>query len=385
MRWRRAQPCAPAKGRARRTGRAGQAALLSLAVHSVLALLLFRASTRPVVLAPDAVEVTIKTDEEAPSTSIGGPTVLPEARTTDSPRPAPPSSTAVTAKRAPASAAGTTRSDDLDRPTIKPAGTTAEESSAQHPTGSALASGGGIGQADGLSTFLPAHPDLSGGGRFGLLPDKPRDLLAPPTAKARGVTADLPEVLHGGAGVTASVAEDGAIRFHDSKPITYDPVAWSGHFDITDAAMRLAGQDPYSAIKTKMADETREQRICMAKKAQDGRQRQALLGLSAKVKQIAHRVDLTPLARRQLVFEIWDECTEGAGDATMDYGAMARATILAVIRESFPAGSELGYLPAELVALNQRRSSHERFAPYERETGKAQALPKSSARPDGGT
>jgi hypothetical protein len=44
---------------------------------------------------------------------------------------------------------------------------------------------------------------------------------------------------------------------------------------------------------------------------------------------------------------------------------MARATILAIAREAFPVGSERAYQPAELLALNQRRSSRQRFAPYD--------------------
>jgi hypothetical protein len=48
----------------------------------------------------------------------------------------------------------------------------------------------------------------------------------------------------------------------------------------------------------------------------------------------------------------------------MDYAGMARAIILAAIRDVFPAGSELAYQPTELVALNRHRSSHESFAPY---------------------
>jgi len=225
------------------------------------------------------------------------------------------------------------------------------------------------GQVNRLSTFFPSRPDLSGTARLAQLPGQQRNVLAPPSVTARPSTTDLPKVLHGGAGVTANVDEDGAIRFHDARNLGYDPVTWAGRLDITDMAMRMAGQDPYAAVKRKMADETREQRICMAKHAQDQRQSQALLGLSAKVRELARRVDLTPPARRQLVFEIWDECAEGAGDRTADYGAMARATIFSVIREAFPAGTDLGYQPAELVALNQRRSSHEKFAPYERGVG----------------
>jgi len=177
-------------------------------------------------------------------------------------------------------------------------------------------------------------------------------------------------VLEGGGGVTADVAEDGTIRFHDAKNLGYDAKAWGGHFDLTDAVMRKAGQDPYAAAKRKLAEETREQRFCMAKQAHEKRQSEALLELSAKVKQIAGRLDLLPVERRRVVFEIWDDCTEGPGDSSLDYAGMARAIILAAIRDVFPAGSELAYQPTELVALNQHRSSHESFAPYEPNTAR---------------
>ena len=45
---------------------------------------------------------------------------------------------------------------------------------------------------------------------------------------------------------------------------------------------------------------------------------------------------------------------------------MARATIVSIVREVFPDRSDLAYRPAELVALNQRRSSRQAFAPYQR-------------------
>jgi len=127
--------------------------------------------------------------------------------------------------------------------------------------------------------------------------------------------------------------------------------------------MRKAGQDPYTAVKRKMADETREQRVCLAKQAHDKWQREALRGLPTKVKQIAGRFDLSPIERRRLVFEIWDECSEGPGDSPADYGSEARALILSAIREAFPEGGSFAYQPGELLALNQRRSSSATFAP----------------------
>src|ERR1039457_3884591 len=126
-----------------------------------------------------------------------------------------------------------------------------------------------------------------------------------------------------------------------------------------------------------MANETREQRLCMAKRYQGERQKQELFALSTKVRRLAARADLSAARRRELVFAIGDECSEES-DSPTDYGAMARATILSIVREAFPAGSDRAYQPTELLALNERRSSRERFAPYD-------ASPMTRARhPDAG-
>jgi hypothetical protein len=245
-----------------------------------------------------------------------------------------------------------------------------------------------LGQAEGLATFQPAHPNLNGPVEFPPPAEKPRDLLAPPMTKSGTPSRELPKVLHGGAGVTANVGEDGSLRFHDSKGIVLDNspfqavgsgvgVGLSGHFDVTDQVMKLAGQDPYAAVKSRMAKETREQRLCMARRYQGERQKQELFTLSTKVRRIAARAELSAAARRELVFAIWDECMEES-DSTTDYGAMARATISSIIREAFPEGSELAYRPAELLAMNRRRSSRQPFAPYD-------PIPMKSARhPDAG-
>jgi len=114
----------------------------------------------------------------------------------------------------------------------------------------------------------------------------------------------------------------------------------TGRFDITDQVMKWAGQDPYAAIKSKLADETREQRLCMARRYQGERQKQELVNLSSKIRRIAARLDLSAIERRRLVFEIWDECLEES-DAGSHYGVMARATILSLVREVFPEASVL--------------------------------------------
>ena len=260
-----------------------------------------------------------------------------------------------------------------DSVALAPAETAAEVAPAETPVGSSSQERNG--NVDRLSTLRPSHPDLSRAGRF-LAPEKPRDLLAPPAMKPKqAATTELAKTIEGGAGVTASVAEDGAIRFSDANNLGFDVTKLSGRFDLTDMAMRHIGQDPYAAIKRNIADETREQRICMAKKAQAKRLVEALAQIGAKVRGIARRSDLSPLERRRAAFEIWDECAEGSADLTADYGEKARSIILSAIRELFPAGTDLGYSTAELLALNERRTSRKRFAPYEREDTKPASTP----------
>lgn len=226
-------------------------------------------------------------------------------------------------------------------------------------------------RATGLGTFAPAHPDLTVKPPVG---DVPRDILAAPSMKGGTRSGELPRQLHGGAGVTATVGEDGSIRFNDPRGVALDKspfqavgggagMGLSGRLDVTDQAMRLAGQDAYGSVKRKMAEETREQRLCMAERFRGERQKQELFQLSTKVRRIAGRADLSVSQRRELIFEIWDECLEDA-DSPTDYGSMARATISAIVREVFPDGSDLGYRPAELLALNSRRTSRASFAPY---------------------
>ncbi len=376
MGWRSVQPAEPAKAVGKRppAARVHWALLGSLAAHAMLAwLLVSRAPAKSRTLrTPPAETVEIAVDSFEPAV----PTVTRQPATIPSLRSSPPSASRSRVK-----------TELVHEGTAKGA---AEATQAPAPS-----SGGSVrtpgasshGQSDGLATFQPAHPDLNGPMEFPPPAEKPRDLLAPPVAKDETRPSELPKVIHGGAGVTANVAEDGSIRFHDSKGIVLDNspfqavgsgvgVGLSGHFDVTDQVMKLAGQDPYAAVKSRMAEETREQRLCMARRYQGERQKQELFSLSTKVRRVAARADLSAAERRELVFAIWDECMEES-ESTTDYGAMARATILSIIREAFPKGSELAYRPGELLAMNKRRSSRQAFAPYD-------PMPVRARHPDAG-
>lgn len=86
--------------------------------------------------------------------------------------------------------------------------------------------------------------------------------------------------------------------------------------------------------------------------------------------------------RRVTVFERWDECDEtmrvklpgfeDTPDTRIDAlrkgaGDRARDTINAFVRRHAPEGSADGYSASELEALNRRRRSKARFAPYQTE------------------
>jgi len=334
-------------------------------VHAVLALALLQTRHPARAPLPEAIEIAISAQEPRASVDVAGHA---EPAGVSAPSNVPPARD----KRSRVVARAEAERAETGAPTAPAAEATP---AATEPTPAAEGVAARPGETNRLATLLPAHPDLSAAGRLGVEAGQPRDLLAPPTLGPKPVPPrELPEVLRGGGGVTAQVEADGTLRFHDSKNLGYDARAWSGRFDVTDALMRKRGQDPYASIKRQLADETREQRICMGKQAQEKRQREALVELSARVRQIARRTDLPLPERRQIVFELWDECLEGPGDPSLDYGGMARAIVLSVIRDVFPAGSELAYQPAELLALNRRRSSHEPFAPYETRT----ATPRSA-------
>lgn len=86
-----------------------------------------------------------------------------------------------------------------------------------------------------------------------------------------------------------------------------------------------------------------------------------------------------PNTRRALIFALWDECEEALA---VDLGALgrrapstidklrseagkdARQRIVSFIRDTIPADDPLAFTASELVAMNERRHSRARFAPY---------------------
>jgi hypothetical protein len=93
--------------------------------------------------------------------------------------------------------------------------------------------------------------------------------------------------------------------------------------------------------------------------------RQAIAELPALLDAIWRDSGRTAAERRELMFRLWDECTETGSEELVSASQTARATILGFIRRTLPEGSADAYTAAELESLNATRKSTQRFAPYE--------------------
>jgi len=179
-------------------------------------------------------------------------------------------------------------------------------------------------------------------------------------------------VVVGRGGVTMHLAEDGSIAgFADPSS------GILGKFDLTNQLMRAVGQNPYRYEQHRLAEETREERICRMKAAQEQNEREALFRLSGQLATIWNETSPVDL-KRNLLFSLWDECREESTDAGTVSALAYQATIESFIRKHLPAGSALAFTNTELASLNQRRTSSRKFDPYA-------TLRGSAVRPDAGS
>ncbi|HEU5055330.1 MAG TPA: hypothetical protein VFU21_02340 [Kofleriaceae bacterium] len=166
--------------------------------------------------------------------------------------------------------------------------------------------------------------------------------------------------------VTAHVERDGRVAFEDKKSIGFElPLITGGAFELTDLAMRMAGQDPYSSRKMALLDRTRAERMQLAAAETSSNLKDAVVRTPAALERI-WRAPGDLAGKRRLLFTLWDECAETGSAEVLASSRAVRAAIVAFIRRRLPRGSRAGYRSRELDALNARRTSRERFEPYAR-------------------
>lgn len=156
---------------------------------------------------------------------------------------------------------------------------------------------------------------------------------------------------------TAKIAKDGTVAFDDKPNLQIHGL--SGTFDATDAILRAHGQDPYASAKRAFLDRTRDQRFELGKV-----DRREQLGRSAELMRAnlerVWTITRDPAQRKQLAFELWDDCAETGDDRLVEGGAAARAFLVRFVQVKLAQR----YTEAELAQLNAHRHSRATFDPY---------------------
>ncbi|MFO7567623.1 MAG: hypothetical protein R6X02_33575 [Enhygromyxa sp.] len=179
----------------------------------------------------------------------------------------------------------------------------------------------------------------------------------------------------------ATLNPDGRVNFRNKgAKASWTNIGMAGPGDVLAAA---AGDDPYARLKAALLKATFDMRLGMAVDFQKRQLDKRLRRLDGELDKIwaDERRDLA--ARKELLFQRWDECDEpddltaaaelpGFGalesseldDARQGAAASARKRILKFIREHAPKGSPEAFTAAELAEMNRRRVSKQKFAPY---------------------
>jgi hypothetical protein len=186
---------------------------------------------------------------------------------------------------------------------------------------------------------------------------------------AKKYVQDSAELLPDGAGTKAEhhtfnarFSPDGTVARIDDKP-NVRVHGLTGEFDVTDAMMRRHGQDPYASYKLKVLDETRDERAAIGKRYRTQQLAQSRQLMQRNLERLwASTPDLA--ARKQGLFELWDDCAETGSDELVAGGTSARKHLIGFVQSKLPAGSANAFTADELARFNKQRKSHAKFQPY---------------------
>ena len=157
----------------------------------------------------------------------------------------------------------------------------------------------------------------------------------------------------------AKVEQDGTVSFKDKPNLNVGGL--HGTFDTTDWAMRAQGMDPYAAEKLRYLDRTRDQRVEVGKAYRKQQLKQSARLMQANLDRV-WRSTTDAAARRQAIFELWDDCAE-SGEAELVEGAQdARALLVRFVQVKLTG--EAAFTTDELARLNAKRRSKTAFDPY---------------------
>jgi hypothetical protein len=137
------------------------------------------------------------------------------------------------------------------------------------------------------------------------------------------------------------------------------PAGASGVMDLTDAYIRLMGQDPYRRAKARFLSATVDMRARMVARHETAVRRASLVELPARLDKLWSDDSHPAAEKRRLLWLLWDEARDAQG------GPAARRIIERFIRERLPRGSPDAFTDEELTQF--RAGPGGAFAPYDDE------------------
>ncbi|HSN30342.1 MAG TPA: hypothetical protein VLT45_28835 [Kofleriaceae bacterium] len=154
----------------------------------------------------------------------------------------------------------------------------------------------------------------------------------------------------------------------DDKPdvggVHFDGLGIGGRASFDDWAMRRAGIDPYASAKRQWLDKTRDERARIGMAARKEDLARAPEFMKRNVHYAWSRTANDAEARKQALFELWDDCAETGEADLVAAGAAARTYLVGFIRAHLPAGSPGAFTPEDLSRMNAHKRSHATFQPY---------------------
>jgi hypothetical protein len=139
---------------------------------------------------------------------------------------------------------------------------------------------------------------------------------------------------------------------------------FAGRLEFTDWLMRRKGIDPYASRKLKILDATRDERVQIGNRHRADQLAMTPQIIQRNLERLWAAIPDTA-ARKQALFDLWDECVETGDPAVVAAAAAARRLVIAFIRARFPAGSPDAFTAAELDAVARTKRSKATFQPYE--------------------
>jgi len=159
---------------------------------------------------------------------------------------------------------------------------------------------------------------------------------------------------------SVDIAADGTVAIHDKPPIRLQGMGLV--FDLDAVLMRAHGADPYRWSKQHFLDQTRDQRAEIGKRYRTEQLARSAELMLANIDRVWATVR-DPVARREALFELWDDCAETGDDELLAGADAARRIVIGAIQGRLRGAQ--AYTPEELARLNARRTSATRFAPYD--------------------